>query len=150
MLSDWLQIPHYRQSRLGACLPACARMILAYNGDLRSEAELAHLLGTYWYGTPSSRIVQLQKLGHAVSYEQTTLEQLKTYLKFGVPCILFIRTGVLPYWRQDVAHAVVLVGLMEDIMYVHDPALETGPVSVDRLALLLAWSELDYYCATIQ
>jgi hypothetical protein len=33
MPSDWLTIPHFKQSRDGRCLPACARMVLAYFND---------------------------------------------------------------------------------------------------------------------
>lgn len=46
-------VPHYRQSSPGACLPACARMVLAALGDERTEAQLATVLGSYEFGTPS-------------------------------------------------------------------------------------------------
>ena len=55
----------------------------------------------------------------------------------------------LPGWREDVAHAVVLVGLTSDIAIIHDPARDSGPDEIGLDALLLAWSEMDYYCATI-
>jgi hypothetical protein len=34
MPSDWLQVPHHKQSQDGRCLPACARMVLAHLGQL--------------------------------------------------------------------------------------------------------------------
>ena len=37
-------VPHYKQSNPGACLPACARMVLASFGDERTESELAVIL----------------------------------------------------------------------------------------------------------
>jgi ABC-type bacteriocin/lantibiotic exporter with double-glycine peptidase domain len=124
-------------------------MVLAYLGDDRSEEQIAHAMGSYWYGTPASRITRLTSLGYKVTYEQTTLEQLRVYLEQQIPCIIFLRTGALPYWDQDVAHAVVLVGLERETVYWHDPELTTGPTSVDHSAFLLAWSDLDHYCATI-
>ncbi len=91
----------------------------------------------------------LSALGYDVAYEQTTLEQLRAYLEQGMPCIIFLRTGALPYWTQDVAHAVVLVRLQGQTVYLHDPELATGPTSLDQSAFLLAWSDLDHYCATM-
>ena len=43
-------VPHYRQSNPGACLPACARMVLAALGEERTEAQLATVLtvSTRW------------------------------------------------------------------------------------------------------
>jgi len=40
-----LEVPHYQQSAEGYCLPACARMVLAYLGLERTEAEIAKVLG---------------------------------------------------------------------------------------------------------
>jgi len=52
MPSDWLSVPHHKQSRDGQCLPACARMVLAYLGQDLDEARLARLLRTRPFGTP--------------------------------------------------------------------------------------------------
>lgn len=46
MLPGSTRPPHYRQSKPGACLPACTRMVLAALGDERSETELAKLMGS--------------------------------------------------------------------------------------------------------
>lgn len=124
-------------------------MAIAYLGDDFSQEELARVMGSYWYGTPASKILRLDSLGYAVNYEQTTLAQLQAYLDQGLPCIIFLRTGGLPYWAEDVAHAVVVVGLETSVVYLHDPTLDDGPTSVDQRAFLLAWSELDHYCAII-
>ena len=124
-------------------------MVLLALGDDASEDQLAQLLDTEWYGTPASRIQRLAQRGYRVTYEQTTLEQLQHYLQQESPVIVFLRTGGLPGWREDVAHAVVLVGLTSDIAFVHDPARDTGPDEIGLDAFLLAWSEMDYYCAAI-
>ncbi len=43
-MSGILSVPHFRQSVDGYCLPACARMVLAYLGINRSEAEISQVL----------------------------------------------------------------------------------------------------------
>lgn len=107
-------------------------------------------MDAYWYGVPASRITRLSSWGYHVAYEQTTLAQLRNYLVQGVPCIIFLRTGTLPGWNQDVPHAVVLVGITSDIAHIHDPARDTGPDAIELNTFLLAWSDMDHYSATIQ
>lgn len=150
MPNDCLQILHCRQSNPGACLPACVRMVLTYWGHETSEAKLARLMGAYWYGTPLSRVSRLSSLGFQVVYEQASLEQLRAYLAQRLPIIVFVRTGSLAYWNENVAHAVVVVGLDNEQIYLHDPSLDSGPNTVDIPSFMLAWSDLDYYCATLR
>jgi ABC-type bacteriocin/lantibiotic exporter with double-glycine peptidase domain len=150
MPNNWLPIPHRKQSRPGACLPACAQMVLAYLDDDRSEAQLSRAMDTYWYGVPASRITRLTSWGYRVTYEQTTLAQLHNYLANQIPCIIFLRTGALPNCDIDTPHAVVLAGLTSDTAYIHDPARESGPTAIELNAFLLAWSDMDHYSATIQ
>ena len=51
-MSDLISLPHYQQSAEGYCLPACARMVLAYLGLELTEAEVSRTLGAQEYGTP--------------------------------------------------------------------------------------------------
>lgn len=124
-------------------------MILLALGDNASEDQLAQLFDTEWYGTPASRIQRLTQRGYRTTYEQTTLEQLQHDLHQQTPAVIFLRTGDLPGWQEDVAHAVVLIGLTANTAIIHDPARDTGPDEINLEAFLLAWSEMDYYCATI-
>lgn len=124
-------------------------MVLLALGDDASEDQLVQQFDTEWYGTPASRIRRLTQRGYRVTYEQTTLEQLQRYLHQQSPVIIFLRTGSLPGWREDVAHAVILVGLTSEMAIIHDPVRDIGPDEIGLDALLLAWSEMDYYCATI-
>lgn len=122
-------------------------MVLAYLGH---EARLAQIMGSYWYGTPASRVSRLSSLGFQIVYEQASLEQLQASLAQQLPIIVFVRTGDLEYWDEDVPHAVVVVGLDNERAFCHDPALDAGPTTVDIPSFMLAWSDLDYYCAIIK
>jgi ABC-type bacteriocin/lantibiotic exporter with double-glycine peptidase domain len=124
-------------------------MVLLALGDDASEDQLAQLFDTEWYGTPASRVRRLAQRGYRVTYEQTALEQLPHYLQQQTPVIIFLRTGGLPGWQEDVTHAVVLGGLTSATAVIHDPARDTGPDEISSDVLLLAWSEMDYYCAVI-
>ena len=45
-----LPVPHFEQSRDGACLPACARMVLAYWDDVRQEEKIRLIEAEYECG----------------------------------------------------------------------------------------------------
>ncbi len=71
-------------------------------------------------------------------------------LESGQPVIVFVRTGFLDYCHEDFAHALVIVGAVQDQRFwVHDPAQSTGPVTVSWIGLLAAWSEFDYQGAVL-
>jgi hypothetical protein len=57
-----LPIPYAAQSSDGACLPACAQMVLAYLGQPVSQVQLVRMLGTTEAGTPFSRLQLLSRL----------------------------------------------------------------------------------------
>jgi uncharacterized protein YvpB len=82
----------------------------------------------------------LAYLGH--DYAEEDLARL--------PCIIFLKTEILPHWQIEDAHAVVLVGLADETVYINDPAFDGAPVSVPLQNFLLAWSEFDYEYAVIE
>jgi len=145
-----LQIPHFQQSAEGYCLPACVRMVLAYWGLSRSETAIRRVLGTRVFGTPTFAVERLRQWDVQVVYREWTVPQLLTMLEMGQPVILFLRTGFLDYWQQDVAHAVVVVDYEENQRFwLHDPALSTGPVAVSWHGVLAAWAEFGYRGAAL-
>ena len=145
-----IQLPHFQQSAPGYCLPACARMVLAWLGLELSEAEIGQHLGTQEYGTPGSALQRLSALHLSVTYREWSVAQLLDALRAGQPVIVLVRTAFLDHWTQDVAHAVVVVGAVEDdVFWIHDPALPTGPLTVSWNGLLAAWTEFDHRGATI-
>lgn len=149
MPSDWLQVPHYKQSQEGLCLPACVRMVLAHLGRDMDEARLAQALKTRPFGMPADNIRFLGKLGYTVLFERGTESDLRRWLGQGLPCIVFLKTEALPYWKTEHAHAVVLVGLSDDVAHVNDPAFDDAPQVIPLEHFLLAWSEFDYEYAVI-
>jgi hypothetical protein len=58
-------------------------MALAALGAEYSEAELASVLGGYEFGTPSSRVTRLSRLGYRIEYGSTSLESLAERLRRG-------------------------------------------------------------------
>ena len=83
-------------------------------------------------------------------YGVWSIPQLLSALDAGQPVILFVRTGFLDYWQEDVAHAIVVVGVTEGQQFwLHDPALPTGPLIVSWDGLLAAWAEFSYRGAAL-
>jgi predicted double-glycine peptidase len=71
-------------------------------------------------------------------------------LDTGIPCLVFVRTGDLPYWDEDTAHVLVAIGIDDEAIYVNDPAFDEAPQTVPLDHFLLAWSEFDHRCAVIR
>lgn len=145
-----LPIPHLPQSAEGQCLPACARMILAHLGMNMPEAEVAKTLGAKPFGTPSFAINKLRDLGLIIDYREWSVAEVVSALDKNKSVLIFVRTGFLEYWQEDVAHALIIVGLeLERHFWVNDPAQLDAPVSVSWDGLLAAWAEFGYRGATL-
>lgn len=129
----WLKVPHLRQTEAGWCLPACVAMVAAYWQQPLLQDDLARWLDTRGVGTPSTRIQRLTQRGFEVIYKTGSLAELESWIGQGVPCILFLRTGELPYWQIDTPHAVVLVGLEADQVYLFDSAVDIAPVAYHQV-----------------
>ena len=139
-----LPAPHFSQSRDGACLPACVRMVLAYWGHQQSEAELAELLGTRSFGTPISNVARLQAQGYRVDFGSLTTAELKAYLLANKPVMARVWTAMLDYWSAEItSHVVVVVGFDETHVYLNDPALIQAPQLTLWDSFLAAWAEFD-------
>jgi ABC-type bacteriocin/lantibiotic exporter with double-glycine peptidase domain len=149
MPSDSMPVPHYPQSSPGACLPACARMVLAALGHSYTEQELAQAMASYSFGTPASRVTRLQKLGHRITYGTSTLSELGNYLVQGYFPIVFVDADFLPWADFTGFHALVLVALTEASVWVMDPSLDNGPTEMTIDAFLLTWEEFDSRLAVI-
>jgi ABC-type bacteriocin/lantibiotic exporter with double-glycine peptidase domain len=144
-----LPVPHYKQVGPHNCLPACAKMVLAYMGREVTEAELVAQLGTTAWGTSGQRLLRLSSPSLRVSFDPLTLLLVYDRLNAGIPVIALVRTVFLDYWQADLAHAVVVVGYDEQYLLLNDPAFDDAPQHATHTGFLAAWGEFDYLCGTI-
>lgn len=143
MPTVWLPAPRFEQSRDGACLPACVRMVLAHWGDPRTEAEVAALLGTKPYGTPLSNVGRLSAWGHDALLTSLSRPALEALLEEGIPVIARLWTVMLDYWPVETSHVALIVGYDEKTVLLNDPAFAEQARAVDWDAFLAAWAEFD-------
>ena len=144
-----MPVRHYKQSSAGACLPACARMVLSAFGDERTEAQLASALGSYDFGTPASHIKRLEALGYQVRYGPSSLEDMQVHLNQGLFPIVFVRADMLPWADFGGFHALVLTEITPTDVALLDPALDDGPTWLSRNGFLMAWEEFDFLTAVV-
>lgn len=106
-------------------------MALAHLGIARSQAELARILQVRpGFGAPASNILNLRSRRIEATYHTNGVwDDLHAWLQRQVPVIVCVQAGELPHWKGAQAqHAGVIVGLDEDNVHFHDPALDrTGP-----------------------
>jgi len=139
-----LPVPHFEQSRDGACLPACVRMVLAYWGQSFTEAEIAKVLGTKAYGTPISNVERFSRQDYQVEFGSFTVDHLKDSLTAARPVISRVWTDMLDYWSYEAtSHVVVVVGFDDSWVYLNDPSLIEQAPPVTWASYLAAWAEFD-------
>jgi len=144
-----LYVPHKRQAQEAGCLAACAQAVLAYLGVEQTQSSLNRLFGLTAIGTPFRNIQRLTSLGVSVRLQRGDESALRNAIDHNQPPILFVKTGDLPYWHDNTAHAVILIGYDEDVVLLADPQFADSPQRVGWGELMLAWGEQDYYFALI-
>jgi len=123
-------------------------MLFQYWNVVADYEKLKQILGTQPFGTFASQLRKLESLDLAVIYKRGTFDELFDHLSNKRPCIAFVMTGELPYWNENTSHAVVVVGLDDTTIYLHDP-IRPAPVQVSRGDFDLAWLEWDEMYATL-
>lgn len=140
-----LPVPHYQQAYNYTCVPACARMILAYFGHEHDEAELALTFKTIpFLGTQPDQVVSgLETLGyHALWFENATIERMKDILAVEWPLIVFLRAQDLPHGRTRL-HALVIIGIEDDAIVCLDPTL-ADRLKISPSSFVSLWANLNY------
>lgn len=145
-----LAVSHIRQRQQADCLATCAAMVLEYLRVSISYERLLRLLSIRSYGTSFSSLRKLESVGLSVLVTQGDLASLRRHLEGGSPVIAAVNTVPLPYWDDDTAHAVVVVGLEQDVVLINDPEFEQAPQAVPLDAFLLGWLEHDYRYAVLK
>ncbi len=150
MPAPWLSVPHHKQRHRADCLAACVAMVLDYerlfswDAPTRYSHLLKHLNIAPDLGAPASNINNLTDLGIAAIYRHAgTMEDLAKHINESIPCIAFVNTLHLSYWTEATRHAVVVVGLDAERIYLNDPFFDTAPQTVAKLEFMLAWDEMD-------
>ncbi len=147
-----LNVIHSRQETETGCLAACVQMVLNYLGFRRSQVELGqqmHALPNV--GIIGRKVLALQSATLKVIYTQSTLAALQSWLAQDMPVIVFIQTAELPYWNGlEARHAIVLVGMAADQVFLLDPARAPEVIAVSRGDFALAWDAMDERCIVFQ
>jgi hypothetical protein len=126
-------------------------MALAHFGITVSQRQIARRLGYIpGAGIPTPNVVRLGQYGVQVRYaESGTLEDLERAIDRGSVVIAFVRTGELPYWEADVPHAIVVVAVEPDAVFLDDPTFEDAPIPIPVNDFTLAWDEFGNQWACI-
>lgn len=121
-----ITVPYFKQEKSTTCGPACLRMILASEGMDYSENELEFTCETGWLGNTCEEIAKgVKKLGfESEVIENITIEDLKELVKNKYPIIALLSPSILYGGIVGFGHFVVIIGLDEEKIYYHDPAIE--------------------------
>lgn len=145
-----LLIPHFMQQTDGDCLAACAIMALTHIGHSVRYRQIIRLLGTQKHGTPFSNLRSLARLGVTVTVRPENFRQLYEALTQNLPCIASVQTAELPHWNRRSEHAVVIAGMDNQYVFVHDPAFDIAPILVPHGDFDLAWLAQEELYAVIK
>jgi len=125
-------------------------MVLAYYGDSRTEVELRLLLDTQPSGTRVGNVMRLSGPAFEVYLRQSSLVELQEVLADKQPPIIFLKTGPLEYWSQDIAHTAVLVSLDSVTVALQDPYFGTAPQTMSLQAFAEAWAQTGQFTAFLR
>lgn len=125
-------------------------MVLAYLHVPISYDRLVRLLRVDAIGTPFRNLLHLQQLGLFIHIGAGSVQSLREHLEEGLPTIVAVDTAQLPYWDEATDHAIVVVGMDEQQVYVNDPDSADAPQAISLADFELAWLEKDYLCAVVR
>lgn len=146
-----LHISHQQQRRQADCLAACAMMVLQYLHIQVNYETLLKMLHIGPAGAPYRNLQHLKNLGVSVLIENGNLNILRNHLSHNLLPIVFVSTDGLPYWNElPTHHAIVVTGIQNDQVYLHDPNFAEAPQVVSALEFNFAWSEMDEVYALLQ
>lgn len=135
---NFLPVSHRQQRQQSDCLAVCAAMVLDYLQVPINYPRLLKLLETKPFGTVFGNLRSLQVLGLHVLIEEGSRDRLAGYIATGLPCIAAIKTGP-PAWHHVTNHAIIVVGIDEETVYLHDPEQASGPQTMTYKEFAVYW-----------
>jgi ABC-type bacteriocin/lantibiotic exporter with double-glycine peptidase domain len=150
-----LQIPHTPQTNpqgRNSCVPAAVQMVLAVQGLVLAEEALCSLLETQQVGTEVLNVLLRNRRlsGCLVEVDSASFDDLRRWLQEGIPPMVFVATGPLRYWHTECLHALVVAGIADQSVMVHDPAFVQAPITIPQNEFLAAWGDLAQLTALIR
>lgn len=145
-----LPVSLHRQQQQADCLAACAAMVLDYLQRPIPYKHLLRLLRVDAIGTPFRHLRYLESPRVSLTIANGDMLTLHQNLQNGRPLIIAVDTAELPYWHDATDHAVVVVGVDDNHVYLLDPDSETAPQVVPLAEFELAWLGKDYLYAVMQ
>jgi predicted double-glycine peptidase len=127
-------------------------MVLAFQGTVLGEEDLCDLLATQQAGTEVLNVLLLNQHlpGCHAEVASASFDDLRQWLQQGIPPMVFVATGPLRYWHTECLHTLVVVGIEEQLVLVHDPAFAQAPLPIPQSEFLAAWGELAQLTALIR
>ena len=130
-------------------------MILSYWQVNVSETEVRRIIKTKPFaGAHPVNLLRLTELNFIGWPSEGTIADLKHRLDGNMPVIVFLWTGSLAYWAEQVGvdylHAVVVVGWSETSVWIHDPKLPAGPTEISWSEFKDAWQYSRHMLAVIE
>ena len=151
-----LTVPHYRQTNPGnrnSCVPAAVWTVLAFQGVHLEEEEVCDLMKTDEAGTS---LVDLDKcysrafLTVKSELKPLSLAALRQSLQSDIPPIVIVNTDLLKsYWQKECVHALVVVGIEDQVVLVNDPFFAEAPKRVPVAEFLAAWGAYGQFTIVI-
>lgn len=153
--SFMIHLQHRQQEYSASCLAACVVMLLSNLRIDVTEAEVRRIIKTKPHaGAHPINLQRLSELGLMAWPFEGTVDDLRHRLESDMPVIAFLWTGALTYWATymgvDYLHAVVVVGLTETSVWIHDPALPGGPTEISLIEFKDAWQYSRHTLAVIE
>lgn len=127
----------YPQETDDSCVPACLRMVFSIFNFAIPEIELRALCDCTIFGTEAWQAVEAaRRLGFAQTTKQNLeLAELQSLLVAGHFPIVYV--NMLPLDTNRSVHALVVLGIEDDLITVYDPNQGERQMPLDRF--LQAW-----------
>lgn len=153
MPPNLIHLSHMEQKHDADCLAMCVDMVLLHIGQRKPRRRLHRLLKTdVKDGTPFPNVRNVRRLGFTMRYyDRATFEIISAELAQQNPCIVPVRADEFSHWPSDerTQHAVVIVALDDEHVWIHDPDQPIAPILVPIGDFDLAWLGMSERLAVI-